>query len=284
MILRIFQLFNRFQRPHRGIKGRHEPLLTKRQEFVLISFALGIGLMITQLLPEYRYPMVIVLSIAAYFGSAFALRKDLSGVEFFTLLILPTLFTAAVTLFYFLLPLRWITRIPVLALYTLGMYALLLTENIYNVSANRTIPLLRAAHTIGFLITLVTYFLLVSTVLAFRLHAIPNAILIGAISAVLILQILWSIDLETDRIQPKIFHLTSTLTLIFMELAWVLSFLSVKSTMKALFLTTCFYSLVGMAQQYLAERLYKKTVIEFSSVLIIVGIVFLFAMNWRGNF
>lgn len=264
-------------------QGRGRSLFTKRQEFVIVSSLLTIGLLLTQLLPDYRYPMTIFLACMAYIGSAIVLRADLTGIEFFTLLILPTLYTAAVTLFYFLLPLRWITRIPVATLYILGMYALLLTENIYNVAANRTIALLRAAHTIGFLITLVTYFLLLSTVLAFRLPEIPTALIIGVLSALLIFQILWAIEL-TPKINPKLRHLTLGLVLIFMELSWVLCFWSVKSTIKALFLTTCFYSLVGMTQQYLAERLYKKTIIEFSSVIIVVAIILFLTTNWRGNF
>ena len=67
-------------------------------------------------------------------------------------------FTAAIALFYFLLPVRWLTRVPVAVLYAVGMYALLLTENIYNVAADRTIALLRAAQSIGYLLTLLTYF------------------------------------------------------------------------------------------------------------------------------
>ncbi len=264
-----------------GSRGRS--FLSKRQEFVLISGILTMGLLLTQLLPDYRYPMVIVLAISAYIGSAFVLRSDLKGIEYVTLLALPAFYTAAITLFYFLLPLRWITRIPVALLYILGMYALLLTENIYNVAANRTIALLRAAHTVGFLITLVTYFLLLSTVLAFRLHAIPTMIITGIISAILTFQILWSIELS-PQVNTRIRHISISLALVFTELAWILSFWSVKSTIKALFLTTCFYSLVGMSQQYLVERLYKKTIIEFSSVIIVVGIILFLTTNWRGNF
>ena len=263
--------------------GRGKSLLTKRQELVLVSGFLTIGLLLTQLLPDYRYPMTVVLAIISYIGCAFVLRSDLKGIEYFTLLILPASYTAAVTLFYFLLPLRWITRIPVVFLYFLGMYALLLTENIYNVAANRTIALLRAAHTVGFLITLATYFLLLSTVLAFRLHALPSMVIIGGISGVLVFQILWSIDLN-PKVSPKLIHLTTALILVFMELSWVLSFWSVKSTIKALFLTTFFYSLVGITQQYLVERLYKKTIIEFASVAVIVGFVLFLTTNWRGSF
>lgn len=256
---------------------------TKRQELVFVSLFLATGLLLTQLLPDYRYPMTVILAAASYVGSAIVLRKDLKGVEFYTLLILPTLFTASVTLFYFLLPLRWITRIPVVVLYVVGMYALLLTENIYNVAANRTIALLRAAHTVGFLITLITYFLLLSTVFALRLHALPTMVLVGGISFVLIMQILWAIELTTT-ISPRLKHLSLVLVLIFIEMSWALSFISIKPTMKVLFLTTCFYSLVGMTQQYLVERLYKKTILEFISVACIVGFVVLLTMNWRGVF
>src|SRR4051812_1692943 len=85
---------------------RGKTFLTKRQELVLVSILLTIGLLLTQLLPDFRYPMTFVLALCAYIGSAWVLRSDLKGVEFITLLTLPTLYTAAVTLFYFLLPLR----------------------------------------------------------------------------------------------------------------------------------------------------------------------------------
>lgn len=257
--------------------------LTRRQEFFAVSVLLTSGLILTQLIPDYRYQMTILLSIMAYLGSAIVLRRDLKGIEFITLLTLPTLFTAAVTLFYFLLPLRWITRIPIAGLYILGMYALLLTENIYNVAAERSIALLRAAHTVGFLITLVTYFLLLSTVFALRLHALPIMLLTVLITVPLVFQILWAIELES---KPKkiLLDLTIILTVFFTQFAWLLSFWSVRTTMKALLLTTLFYSVTGLAQQFLVERMYKKTVFEFVSVSIVVGAIFFIATNWRGNF
>src|SRR3972149_249894 len=143
--------------------------LTKRQQFVAITILLTFGLVLTQLVSdELRYLFVTGLALVTFLFSAFALREDLRGVEWVTLLTLPTLFTAAVALFYFLLPVRWLTRVPVAVLFGVGIYALLLTENIYNVAAIRTIALLRAAHSVGFLLTLVTYFLLVQTALSFR--------------------------------------------------------------------------------------------------------------------
>ena len=42
--------------------------------------------------------------------------------------------------------------------------------------------------------------------------------------------------------------------------------------------------MVGMAQQYLVEKLYKKTVIEFFTLCSIVFVIVMLATNWRGKF
>lgn len=240
------------------------------------------GLIVTQMAPsDWRYPLVITFSVASFLLTAFGLREDLAGIEWLTLLVLPTLFTAAVLLFYFLLPIRWLTRLPVAALYAVGMYALLLTENIFNVAAERNIALLRAAHTVGFLLTLVTYYLLISTVFSFRLSIGWTVLFIGVISFALIIQALWSVEL-TEGVSGVVGRITVVLTIALMELVWIFEFWPVTPVLIALFLTTCVYCGVGMAEQYIGEKFYKKNAIEFGSVAVIVFIVLLIATKWRG--
>ncbi|MEK7119340.1 MAG: hypothetical protein AAB457_02360 [Patescibacteria group bacterium] len=256
---------------------------SKRQQLVTVTLLLTTGLVLTQLVGgDWRYPMVAALSLATYLFAAVGLRKGLAGMEWVTLLTLPTLFTAAIALFYFLLPVRWLTRVPVAVLYAVGMYALLLTENIYNVAADRTIALLRAAQSIGYLLTLLTYFLLMQTVLAFRFASGVVVVLTALISFLLLLQSLWSMELG-DRVSRRVWYLSAALTLVLVELSWVFSFLPVKTTLQALFFTTCFYSLSGMAQQYVVEKLYKKNVIEFFVVCMVVFLLILVTTRWRGN-
>lgn len=254
---------------------------TKRQQFVAITIILTGVLMLTQLVPfDYRYPMILVLGLLSYLLCAFGLREDLKKHEWFTLLTLPTGFTTAVALFYFLLPIRWLTRLPIAVLYATGMYALLLTENIYNVASVRTIALLRAAHSVGFLLTLTTNFFLVQTILAYRLSGWIDALLVGCITYPLTLQLLWSMNLEGE-VGKREKDLSLVITAIAVELTWMLSFVPVRSTIFALFLTTVFYGLSGLGQQYLADRLYKRTVLEFFSVVAIVFVIFLLTLNWR---
>jgi len=257
--------------------------ITKRQQFVIVTVLLTALLLLTQIVSlEFRYPLVVLLSIVAYGLSAFALRDDLKGIEWATLLILPTLFTSAISMFYFLLPVRWLTRLPVAILYGVGMYALLLTENIFNVAVDRTIALLRAAHSVGFLLTLLTYFLLAQTVLAFRFVPIVNALIIGVISFALVLSSLWSMELSAD-VSRRVRYISIATTLFLINLVWIFSFLPTRATLQALFFTTAFYSSVGMGQQYLVEKLYKKNVIEFFAVAAIVFVITIIATSWRGG-
>lgn len=256
--------------------------ITKRQQFVAITSVLTVGLVVTQLVPgELRYPLVVTFSIATYFLSAFGLKEDLRGIEWLTLLTLPTLFTAAVLLFYFLLPVRWLTRLPVAALYAIGMYALLLTENIYNVAAERSIALLRAAHSVGFLLTLVTYFLLILTILSFRLAVGWTSMFVGLVTFLLTIQSLWAVEL-TREVSRRVGRVSGAISIVLAELTWIFGFWPVRQTLIALFLTTSLYCTVGMAQAYLEDKLYKKTVIEFGMVAVIVFIILLIATRWRG--
>lgn len=257
--------------------------LSKREEFVIVTAILTGVLVLTQLASsDLRYPLVALLSVVTYGVSAFALRDDLKGIEWLTLLVPLALYSAAVALFYFLLPVRWLTRIPVAVLYAVGLYAFLLTQNIYNVAAVRTIALLRAARSIGFLLTIGTYFLLVSTALAYRASVVTNTLVVGAINVLLVFPTLWSMELGRTA-GERVRIISAVVALVLTEFVWVLSFWPAPPSMIALFLAASFYSMVGMGQEYLANRLYKRTVTEFTLVFGAVFVILLFATRWRGG-
>lgn len=254
--------------------------LSKRQQFVLATLVMTVLLMGTQIFSGgLRVDVLFGLVITAYVLSAVVLRQDLSRWEYVTLLILPSFYTGAVFLFYFLLPERWLTRLPIALLYALGMYAILLTENIYNVAAERTIQLLRAAHSVGFLLTLITTFFLIQTVLSLRLDFYLNALVSFLIIFPLSLQTLWSMEL-TAMISSRVWIGSLVIALAVSELVLILSFLPIRTTIEALYITTVFYSLVGMTQQLLIERLFKKTVQEYIIVLTIVSLLVLWTIRW----
>ena len=256
---------------------------TKRQRYITATLLLTIGLITTQLVSlDKRFEMVLLLSFASYILSAWSLREDLGGVEWVTLLLLPTLYTASVALFYFLLPVRWLTRVPTAAIFAIGMYALLLTENIFNVAAERSIQLVRAAHSIGLLLTLVTSFLLLNTLFSFHLEAWYNALLTGCILFPLILQALWSISLNEQSISIPTWVYTVAITLIISQTSFFLSFWPVKGSIAALFLAVLLYTLLGIGQHRLLERLFKGVLREFVLVSAIVLFLVFLATRWGG--
>ena len=253
---------------------------SKRGQFVLVTVVLTIGLVATQLVSfEDRAKMIFGLLILSFLLSAWALRENLKGVKRVILLILPPFFSVAVGLFYFLLPVRWLTRLPSASLFALGMYALLLTENIYNVATERSIGLLRVARSVGLLLTLITYFLLIQTIFSFHLPSFLNFILVFIFSFFLILQSLWSVRLGEEVRKEALYSIIISLCLA--ELVLVFSFWPVRLTIEALFLTTVFYVLVGATQQYLLGRLFKRAVSEFLTVLLTVFLLLIFTTNWR---
>ncbi len=255
--------------------------LSKREKFLIVTFVLTGGVLATQLVSlDNRVETVIGLFLGAYLLSAWALREDLNGIEWVTLLLLPALYTASISLFYFLLPVRWLTRLPTIVFFAIGMYALLLTENIYNVAAERSIQLVRAAHSVGLLLTLVTNFFFFNTLLALHLPSWQNAIGACIISMPLSLQALWSVTISEKTISSRIWLYTLTIAIVISQMTFFLSFWPVKGIVAALFLTSVLYVLLGFGQQRLLDRLFTTVIRELILVGCLVFVLMLFATRW----
>lgn len=252
----------------------------KRERFALVTLILTIGLILTQITWfDFRFFTVLFLTIVAYPLSVWGIKEDIKGVEWLTLLILPILFTLSVSLFYFLLPVRWLTRLPTALFYAVGMYAILLSENIFNVAANRSIQLLRAAQSVGFLITLVVLFLFINIILSFHLPLWENFLATVCISVLLYIQFFWSVTLE-EKLSKKILLYSICCGIGVGELSLVFSFWPVKTTIEALFMTSIFYTFAGIVQEYLLERLFRGVVRAYLWIAVVVFLLMLSTTHW----
>ncbi|MFC1727246.1 hypothetical protein ACFL0Y_01860 [Patescibacteria group bacterium] len=257
-------------------------LLAKRQKFIITALLLSIGLLAIQLTNiTWRYQAIAGLAFLTYWLSAWSLRPGLNGIEWLTTLVLPVFFTAGVGLFYFLLPVAWSTRLPVAIVYGLGMYVLLLTENIFSVAAIRTIQLLRAAHAVGFLLTLAVGFFLYDTVFSFRFDFWLNFLLVGLISCPLVLANLWSVNLE-EKLNRKLWLFSLSFALILAEMALAFSFWPVSVVSGSLFLVTVMYILLGLGQLEFSEKLFKRSIYEYIGVGITVLLIMVMTTRWGG--
>jgi hypothetical protein len=195
-------------------------------------------------------------------------------------LIVPVLFTLGVGMFWFLLPVNIFARIPIVILYGVGIYSLCLTSNIYTVAAIRTIALLRAAKGVGFVLTLLTLFLLFDAALSLRSSMHITAFLVGVTSVPLFFQGLWTVQLKKE-FDFKLIIISLVFSLIMAEVAISLHFWPVTVVVGSLFLTIAAYMLLGLGQAKLEARLFSQTVRDYFIVGILVFIGMFFATRWN---
>ncbi|MCB9801142.1 MAG: hypothetical protein H6773_03090 [Pseudomonadales bacterium] len=249
--------------------------MRRREKFVIAAILLSLGLLGVQLTAlEYRYWAVLVLSVVTFIVSSWALNDDLQKHEWLTIVPFPALYAASVSLFYFLLPPSVFSRILLLVLFGVGMYALYLSANIFSVAKGRTIQLVHAAQAISLILSLVTSLLISNTIFSLKFPFFLNGLLIGLVHFPLIFTSLWSVNLE-QKIQKETVQLTVVLSLVLAQVSTVVSFFPLTVWYNALFVMSVMYIGVGILQSSLKGRLFSRTLTEYSLVAMFVGLVFL---------
>lgn len=256
--------------------------MSKRTRFVITSLILSLGFIGVQFLNDQNRFWAIgvlgLLTAGLFFWSLFEnLGKNMTLMT----LILPVMFTLGVGFFWFLLPANIFARIPVVIFYALGIYVLCLTANIYSVAAVRTIALLRAARGVGFVLTLLTSFLVFDAVLSVRTEAYYVVPLVFILSFPLYLQGLWSMVLDSDNTKKLIFF-SAIFSLLTAELSAAIYFWPVTIVVGSLFLTASFYMLLGLGQAKLEGRLFSSTIREHLVVGILIFAAMFISTHWGG--
>src|SRR3972149_7354547 len=242
--------------------------MNKRQKFVITSILLCLGFIgINFLDNQYRFLAIGGLTLLTLLLFIWSLWEGLGLNSTLLTLVLPSLFTLGVGIFWFLIPATIFARIPVVILFGLGIYALCLTANIFTVSAVRTIALVRAARGVGFVLTLLTSFLLFDAILSIKAQIWITVFGVVLASFALFLQGLWISVLEAKNIlASKTFFYTLIFSLGIGEIAVLLFFWPVTVVVGSLFLTIGVYMLLGLGQAKLEERLFVQTAREYFTV------------------
>lgn len=257
-------------------------ILTKRRKFVIVSFLLSAGLFGIQTLNvESRYGAIGIFAVVSYALTAWSMLRDQRGIQWVTNMILPTLYPAAVALFYFLLPQDFAVRIGVNVIFAITMYALLLTTNIFAVASIRTIQLLRAARAVGFLLSILTSAFLFHVIFALRLPAISVAILVFLASWLIFYQGVWSHTLSITGEKRELIY-TLIGSIIMLQAGLALSFWLIDVPLASIMLSMMVYVLLGIFQQDLEKRLFTRTIQEYTGFASIVFVVIVVSvmMKW----
>lgn len=255
--------------------------MSKRKRFIATSIVLSLGFIgIQQFVPDsYRFIAIGTLGLLTIILFVWGLWEGLGRNMTLLSLILPVSFTLGVGLFWFLLPTSLFARIPIIILFGLGIYALCLTENIYTVSAIRTIALQRAAKGVGFVLTLVTFFLVFDTILSFRWPVYINSLVVFIISFFIFLQGFWAVVLDKN-FSWDLVKVALISSLAVAQISASLFFWPVSVVVGSLFLTLTSYILLGLGQAKIEGRLFSQTVREYLTLGAAVFIGMFLATHW----
>lgn len=259
-------------------------MFSKEKKFIATSLLLSLGFIGINFIPDvYRLVGIAGLTIATLIFFTVSLWEGLGINSTLLSLILPPLFTLGVGIFWFLIPASVFAQLPVVLFYGLGIYVLARTENVFTVSAVRTIPLFRSARWIGFILTFLTAFLLFDAIISVRANIFITALGVTIISFFLFLQGLWVSSLERKdlkKIMEKVFLYSIIFAFILAQISIFLYFWPVTVVVGSIFLTIAIYILLGLGQAQLEDRLFKQTVQEYLTIGLIVFVIMFLATNW----
>lgn len=247
--------------------------IQKRIRFVISSLVLTSILLISTFFTfDKVWLFVPVFILLSYFFTYFSLLEDIEKVEWITLFIMPVIFTVVCYSFYFLFPVRWLTRVPYLFIYSVSMYAIFLTSNIFNVGVEKNLRLYKAAFAVNYFFQTFLTFLFSSIIFSLREYFIVNALGVGIVSFALATQLFWTIKLNLE-LSSEVKNHALFVGLLMAETALLLSFLPLKGSVLSLILASTYYSIGGLTSAHLDNRLFRSTIREFVAVLILVWIV-----------
>lgn len=254
--------------------------ISKRKRVIIATVCLTFIILLSSFfsLDQAEYFLALLIALV-YFFTYFAVLEEIDRVEWVMLFLMPVYFTIVFYLFYFLLPVRWLTRLPYIMLYAVSMYALLLSANIFNIGVTKNLHLFRAAFSVNYLYLTITSFFIFNLILSFKLSFIVNFVMYFCAIFPLALQFIWTINPRID-FAPHIRRYAFLIALIIAEAGTILSFMPVKSTISALFMSSLFYGLCGLFQAFIENMLFRERIREYVFVIVFVLIIVILATQW----
>jgi hypothetical protein len=236
---------------------------------------------ITFLGNEDRLIGIALLTFGSIALFVWMLKEGLNWDATLLTLIMPPLFTLGVGLFWFLLPSTFYARLPVIALYGIGIYSIALTANVLSVSVLKKIALARAAKGVSFVLTLFTLFLLYDAVLSIKTSVVVSSLVIYLSSFFMFVQGLW-VSRITKYVGREVALYSAIFSYIVSGIWFLLFFWPVTVVVGSLFLTVTVYMLLGLGQARIEGRLFRTTVNEYLIVGVAVFLVMMLTTSWHG--
>ncbi|MBI5123394.1 hypothetical protein HZA75_06070 [Candidatus Roizmanbacteria bacterium] len=263
----------------KGKKGSAPVVIDKRQKFVIATIILSLSLFASEFqFSKSGFFIVFGLAILTNLFLWWATYADLKENKTYQIFILPFFYNLAFGMFYFLTPTIFLSRIILTIIYALGIYSLLLCQNIFVVGSMRTIALLSGARIVSFVITLISYFFLTNIIFTLHVSIFLVVLFVFLYTYFLIYGGLWIYNLQ--KTVPYMGRWVLALTVCLSETAAILWFWPSSPTVIALFLAGFFYVMVGLSHVWFERRLFKGILWEYVWVSCITFFLLILFTPW----
>lgn len=224
---------------------------------------------------DYIYITLPFLLLGCYFLVWFAIYENIDKIEWAMLFVLPVLWALVWYVFFYMVPVRWLTRVLFGFIFSFVFYILLSVENIYNVGVEKNIQLQKAAVTVTTILMVGLSYMAAQIIVSFELYFIVQGLLISGLSWIIALKFFWTNDPSLKILDWQL-KLTNLVAVIMFFLSLILSFVpSTAGTTRPVALVGIFYVLTNALSDGRDPIVFKQRSRELIVVAVAVAVVIL---------
>ena len=227
---------------------------------------------------KWQYFYLIFIVIGSYILISWSFKQYLYGIKLINLFVLPVLLVTFIGILIIQIDFSFWLKSALIAVFLVINYIIILSENIFNVSEVRNIPLLRAAHTVGYLATLGVAYLGFFLIYFSKINMPLTLIFLGVFSFLIYLQAFWQIELKED-LSTEVFLSSVASTLMTTQLGFIICLWPLTPIGAAMSLTTSVYTFLGLIQYRIKNNLSKRAGFEYITVGLFVFLLILFTQR-----
>lgn len=266
-----------------NVKGKWDDLvkdiaiIPKHIRFSISSLGGGFLMFLAVAAPfDYVYITLPLLLLGCFFLVWFAIYENIDKIEWVMLFILPVLWALVWYVFFYMVPVRWLTRVLFGFIFSFIFYILLSVENIYNVGVEKNIQLQKAAVTVTTILMVGLSYMAFQIIASFELYFLIQSLLISGVSWIIALKFFWTNDPSLKILDWQL-KLTNLVAVIMLFLSLIMSFWpSTAGTTRPVALVGIFYVLTNALSDSRDPIVFKQRSRELLVVAIaIVAIIFI---------
>lgn len=254
--------------------------IPKHIRFAVSSLACGMMMFVAVTAPfEYIYITLPALVITSYAFVWFAIYERIDRVEWIMLFVLPVLWTLEWYVFFYMVPVRWLTRLIFSLIFVIVYYILVSVENIYNVGVEKNIQLQKAAITVSTIFLVGLCYLAFQMISSFEMYWVLSSVLVALVSWVLAIKHFWTVepDIKFDLWQLQMAHFVSVFMLMTSAGIGFVPFAA--QTTRPVVLAGIFYLLTNVISDVRDPVIFRQKRREYIVVMIALLLIIIFTVK-----